>query len=323
MKGFTLVRADEPIPAHPLSIVIYGQAGIGKTSAAFTMPNPLHLDFDRGIARAYSGLRCDSIQIGNFGQFYEEVMHSGFENLVRNNGYKSIVIDTVGTLLDDFAAPYLIQINPKNGTKGGGLALQGWGALSVLFNTLKSRFQSLGLHLCMIAHDREVGEGDMAIKQPHVKGGSLDILNRTADLIGYFHMRGNERILDFNPTSNYIGKNVTGLDPIRVLKPTDPNYATMMSDIINVAHERMQEVSEAAVKARKVVEEIVGKIHNMQTLAQVTKLHKEVTDLPKTLQIQCKPHFKARIQEIGVEWDADKGKWSKVAQEALNEVDNA
>ena len=47
-----IVKASEPIKIKTINVLIYGQAGIGKTSTGFTSKNPLCLDFDKGSHRS-------------------------------------------------------------------------------------------------------------------------------------------------------------------------------------------------------------------------------------------------------------------------------
>lgn len=247
-KKFQLVRSTDSPPERKMFFVLFGYPGIGKTSLSFTMPNPcIHLDFDRGIDRAVQKIRPDYYSIQSFADFNDFVNSKDFEATVKENGYKTVIIDTVGTLLDDFIAPALIAESPKNGNRSGGLTLAGWGALSNSFNLLKGRFQSLDLHICAICHAKEEGD-DVKQVRLSVKGGSTDILYRNADMIGFMYPHGSKRVVDFNPTELHIGKNITDIPAINVPHYTEQGYDTFLSDIIEKCYSRMSEANEAQLK---------------------------------------------------------------------------
>ena len=46
-----IVTAAEPIIVKNIKLVIYGDAGLGKTSLGYSAKNPLLIDFDKGAHR--------------------------------------------------------------------------------------------------------------------------------------------------------------------------------------------------------------------------------------------------------------------------------
>jgi hypothetical protein len=88
---------------------------------------------------------------------------------------------------------------------------------------LKNRFRqhvatlrSLGKDVLLIAHDKEDKDGDTRIVRPDIVGGSYGEVMKVADFVGYVYMSGKDRILDFNPTDRWIGKNPAGWKPFVV-----------------------------------------------------------------------------------------------------------
>ena len=254
MKGFKLIRKTEPLDKKDPFVVIYGQPGVGKTSLSFTMPSPvLHLDFDKGVDRAVQKVRPDSVAITSYGDFHNYVFSDQFEQDVQSEGWKSVVLDTVGTLLEDHIAPWLISKEPKNSNNMGGLSLTGWGALGIAFNNLKGRLQSLGLQICAVAHGKEEGDGDKQIRLA-VKGGSSDIIYRSCDMMGYMYIRGNDRVIDFNPRAAHMGKNVARL-PITTIPDSESDKYDVFLDqvVVQTCINRMKEKSLAQLAFNKEV----------------------------------------------------------------------
>lgn len=58
-----------------LSVLIYGQPGMGKSTLALSAPNPLLLDFDGGVHRVNAAHRVDTVQISKWEEV-NEVLNS-------------------------------------------------------------------------------------------------------------------------------------------------------------------------------------------------------------------------------------------------------
>ena len=56
---------DEPLALNSTIFVIYGEAGVGKSTLANTASKPLVLDFDEGYQRSKLSTDCyEHVQIG-------------------------------------------------------------------------------------------------------------------------------------------------------------------------------------------------------------------------------------------------------------------
>ena len=114
------VEAHEAIEVKQLVCLFYGQPNAWKSSLCQTASNPVTLAADPGIYRARG--RKKTV----FFDTWADVV--GYD-VTR---YDTVVIDTVGMMLDSLAAAIITE-NPKNGNRLGGLSLPGYGVL-------KSRF---------------------------------------------------------------------------------------------------------------------------------------------------------------------------------------
>jgi len=65
-----IVRKDEGFPERPVIIVLYGTAGVGKTSMFNTCNNPILIDCDRGADRAIN--RQDTIIAKNWKEVIQD-----------------------------------------------------------------------------------------------------------------------------------------------------------------------------------------------------------------------------------------------------------
>lgn len=209
----TLIRKPNEIVINPtIQMLIYGQAGTGKTTLALSAPNPLLLDFDGGVSRVNAGHQCDTVQITS----YQDALDVLQEDL---SAYKTIIIDTAGKLLD-FMAAWLIARNGKLGKANGALSLQGFGERKAEFRNFCRQIRSLNKHLVFVAHRETQRNGDDIRYVPIFGGSSYDDLVTELDLVGYLEAVGRKRVLTFDPTDRNDGKNTIYMPPVSELPLT-------------------------------------------------------------------------------------------------------
>ena len=265
------------------------------------MPKPvLFLDFDRGALRAVQANRPDVVNVSDFGQFYQSLMGDDFKAFVQSNGYKSIVLDTVGSMLDDFASNYLVRADRKNGNAAGGLSLQGWGAMGTLFNSIRNRFMELGLNVCFIAHAKDAGEDAVARMDLAIKGGSSDIVVRVSDQIGFMYMEGQNRTIDFSPSQVHLGKDTGAIGKVTVPQPTEANYGAYLSGICEKVNAKMFAETEAQVKARETIEAYRAEIGFAETPEEFTDLSERLAKEGASVKASLKSDLTKRLKETNI-----------------------
>jgi hypothetical protein len=319
-KGFSILDESEPLSISSLFLVLYGLPGVGKTSLSFTMPGKvLHLDPDKGLRRAVQKVRPKSAQISEYGAFYDWIMSNHFAEYIETNGIKSLVIDTAGALLDDLVAPYLIRRDSKNGNATGGLSLPGWGSMKINFNALKSRLQSMGLHVCCLAHAKEEGESNNRRFELAVSGGSADIIYRSADLIGFVSIQPDGgRAINFNPTAQNIGKNVGNIPMLRVPDAETEKYDTFLSDVIDGVLSKMTEQSAAQIELQKRIDEWRDVLESAKTPADLNGVTKSAAELADgVLKQYVKKLLFDAVEQAGYSWDKGKVVKTKVEPETV------
>jgi hypothetical protein len=285
-------RAADPIEVTQIKMLVYGQPGIGKSSFGFTADAPLTLDFDDGARR--SSFRQDIVQIGS----WEDANSITAEDL---KPYKTIVVDTVGRALD-FIAASVVADNPKLGSKTGGLSLQGYGALKASFTSWLARLNTLGKDVVMIAHDKETtNERDVKIVRPDVTGGSYNEIFKLADSVGYMFADGKKRVIDFNPTENYVGKNPAQFELIQVPDyMKEPRFA---ADLIGKIKGALGSISEESRKVVEAVTKFRADVDSLTTTEELTALIDGVNAFEEPLKSQCKFVMNERVKALGFEFD--------------------
>ena len=75
--------------------MIYGQAGMGKSTVALSAPKPLLLDFDNGVKRMNMAHleNIDTVQVTSWSDVQQVLQ----EDL---SAYQTIVVDTIGKMMD-------------------------------------------------------------------------------------------------------------------------------------------------------------------------------------------------------------------------------
>lgn len=257
-----LIQQTDDMNVLGLNVLFYGDPGIGKTTLAFTAPNPLLLDFDRGVHRASH--RKNALQFDS----WQDVIDSktDLDKLIAQ--HDSIIIDTAGTVIEAMQA-YLVKSNPallRNGIKL-------WGETKRLFQEFFLPLKLSGKNVIFIAHAKEKEEGDVRIKRPLIPGSSYDLLMQACDLVGYYTTIANKRVLTFDLSDTVTAKNCAEIQPVYV--GTLHEMTTQLTEIIN-------HTKQAIAKRSKEQEEAIALVGEWIKKAEAAKdANKFVADLGK------------------------------------------
>jgi len=190
-----------------LKILIYGQPGIGKSTTALSMPNPVLIDADNGVHRIAPEHRVPVLQVASY-QEVLDVLASG-----ELASFDTIVIDTAGKLLDYMGA-WIIKDDPKMARRDGALTMQGYGVRKMQFINLLKTVSTMGKHLVFVAHEKEEKNGDERIIRPEIGGSSGGDLIKELDLVGYMEAMARNRTISFSPCDKYYAKNSARIDDV-------------------------------------------------------------------------------------------------------------
>ena len=300
---YQMIAFDEPLPPKNLMVVIFGQPGTGKTSLSFTSENPVLMDFDEGLERAVN--RKTAVKFDNWIDANTFLDSDDF----KGTKCKSLIIDTGGTMLDDFIAHYVIAQDPKNSRGSGDLSLQGYGAIKNVFDQFRSKTKSLGIDVIMVCHTKSVDDGGSQKHVPKMTGGAYDILMAKADLVGYTSMKGNKITLDFNPTNTHTGKNCAQFPIQEVPNYSQPEYGTYLGDLIQKTKDFMTRESESQVKAVELVSDFKVKIAKVKKLDGLDEIKEAMKELSPIYQAQVRQSVDDKFIEL---WPK---KWLKEVKE--------
>ena len=192
-----------------LSVLIYGQPGIGKTTFGVSAPDAVLFDYDGGVQRINGAHQVPTLQPTS----WEDTNIALQEIANEMPEVKTIVIDTVGKMLDYMTA-HIIKNDPKMAMRDGSLSLKGYGVRKTMFVNFIKQLALMGKNVVFIAHEREERRGEETFKRPEIGGSSANDLIKELDLVGYMYAIGKERCITFDPQEYYYAKNTCNLAPV-------------------------------------------------------------------------------------------------------------
>jgi hypothetical protein len=292
-------KANEVDMTMPLKALFYGQPGIGKTTWAMTAPSPLLVDCDKGIHRVAMKYRKDYVPVTS----WDDVMSLTREDL---SPYKTIIIDTAGSLLD-YLAQQIMREQPKCGSQGS-LTLQGYGVLKTRFNGFLSTLQTLNKHVIFIAHDKEGKDGENTVIRPDVIGGSLALLMRSMDLVGYIESVNNRRVVNCSPTDRYYGKNSCNLPLIEFDvesgSGTLEEIFTTYFDAQGVTALQMADYMELM----QFIKDGINSITDIDSATEMTDTLKGMVHIWDS-KIQAQTMLRMKLNQVGLKYNMQEGRY--------------
>ena len=235
-----ITPASEPIPVTRLTLALYGDPGVGKTTLAFTADKPLLFDFDNGAHRAVN--RQDVVRVAT----WADVDGVTVADLAP---YSTVIVDTAGRMLDALSAD-IIANDAKLG-RGGVLSQQGWGRLKQRFTAWLKMLNQSGKDVVLIAHGTEKMDGETVNARLDVQGGSKDEIYKSVDAMGRVYIKGGKRVLCFDPTESAFGKNPGQFGLLEVPNPITPDF---LAGIIAQTKESLNAQTEAMREAAATLE---------------------------------------------------------------------
>lgn len=275
--------------------LIYGQPGSRKTTFAGTSPNPIMFDFDEGVHRLSKQYRIPYIPIEALRNWADVIEMLDDPALAQ---YDTFVFDTV-TKLMDYVADYVVKQNVKNGKAGGGLSLQGYGALGEAFRSFVKKIKTMGKHIVFVAHDKEYKEGDATRLRPEITGSNLGVVTKDADLIGYMEIVNNEAVVQFTPTDRFYAKNSCGLEPqLRAAETTIANIIERYEEGIN-----SESVEIAAYK--EIIDSVTADLAKCEDAIDLSGEYEKLKEYKHVLtsKVECWELFKQKAEELNLYFD--------------------
>lgn len=293
-----ILSAADPITVDRITVALYGDPGVGKTTLAFSADKPLLFDFDNGAHRASN--RQDTVRVSA----WAEVENVTLDDLAP---YNTIIVDTAGRMLDRLAAD-IISKDAKMG-KAGVLSQQGWGRLKTRFVAWLKMLNDSGKDVVLIAHGTEKMDGETVNARLDVQGGSKDEIYKSVDAMGRVYIRNGKRVLNFDPTESAFGKNPAGFGIIEIPSPVPRDFlASIIADTkaaLNAQTEAQREAAERLEQWREAIE-------LLETVDDFNGKLADIKGQPRPIQ----QLFASAAKAKGLDFDKTAGKYVQAQDEA-------
>lgn len=304
-----LTQPSELKHNQPISCLIYGQPGTGKTTLALSADKPVLIDLDRGLYRVEKRFQCPSLQVENYQQILDLI------NSDELRPFNTIVIDTLGKLVDRMG-DFVARQNPKFKQGDGTLSMKAWGAIKVQFTALVKQIFNSNKSVIFVAHEKEDKDGDIRFVRPDVSGSSGKDIVKELDLMGYMEMKGNKRTVSFTPNEKYYAKNALNLPPVIEVPDTTSGNTFFRDKIVAAVAEKRRQEAELLADYESLKNVIETKVGEIKDITGLNEVYGEIRGLQVIWdsQIFANKMLKEKAVELKAKYSKETGKF-EVADE--------
>lgn len=288
------------------SMIIYGSPGVGKTTLALSAPDPVLIDFDRGLSRVRSQHRKDAIICNSYDEVLTDIQSPEMKD------YKTIIVDTGGSFIT-YLQEWAMKKDPsQNKQKSGGISIKGFGAVKQEFIRFTNYVKdTLDKNLIYVFHSLEQSDKDGNSQQRLMcEGAAKNIVWTPCDFGGYVQMIGDKRVICFSPEQEFFAKGCHGIKghiPVPELGPNDINdFITRLFDQAkaNIAAEiaAFEPIREKYDQVMSEITEIIDRITDIDTANEAAAYIPQM-EHALTSKKEASAMLSAKTKQLGLTWD--------------------
>lgn len=302
-------RSNELKIQQNVKMMVYGQAGMGKTTFALSAPKPLLLDFDNGVKRVNTAHLDDNVGIVQVNS-WKEILD--LLNYSRNElqEFDTIVVDTIGKMIDYIITYRCGGRNPQ---------IQDWGTINNDFKWFTSSLSQLNKNIVFVAHRDTRKEGDNTVFIPALREKNYNSIVTELDLLGYLEMRSENgqqiRTITFSPTSRNDGKNTCQLPDVMNIpviidqngQPTAPNDF-IQKNIISKYHQMIEQKEEKVKAYNAALEEIKASVEQITDAQGANHFVAHINDYANhgnSVILHARTLFAKKVKDLGLTYDKE------------------
>lgn len=292
------------------SMLLYGAPGVGKTTLALSAPDPIIIDFDRGMSRVKAQHRKTAIFCDN----YEEVLTDIKSPEVSD--CQTLIIDTGGSFVT-FLQDWAMRTNPTvNRQKNGAISLKGFGAVKSEFSRFTSMVKDvMNKNIIYVFHSQEQQDKDGNAQQRLMcEGAAKNIVWTPCDFGGYVQMIGDQRVICFSPEQEFFAKGCHGING----KYTIPNLGDADSNdfltrIFDKAKANIEAENEAFAPIREQYDKTMIQVQDIiENIVDAETANAAVSSIPAlehvlTSEKEARAMLKARTDELDLKYTKSGG----------------
>lgn len=296
------------------SMILYGAPGVGKTTLALSAPNPVLIDFDKGVSRVKAYHRKLTI----VSQTYEEVLADIASPEIKD--CDTIIIDTGGSFVS-YLQDWAMRDNPAvNRQKNGAISLKGFGAVKQEFQRFTNHVRDvMNKNVIYVFHSDEQKDKDGNPQQRLLcEGAARNIVWQPCDFGGYVQMIGTTRVVTFTPTQEFFAKGCYGIEGqfnVPTVGPSDKNE--FLTNLFEKARANIAAENDAFAPLKEKYDEVMAKVNEIvagiKTAEDATKAATDIPNLEHSLtsKKEASVLLQAKAKELGLTWDKKSKSYKK------------
>lgn len=197
-----------------ITMLVYGQGGVGKTTFTSTAPKPVLADCENGAK--YFGLRGIKLDVATI-TTWDDIAE--FYKQVKESDYETVIVDPIGELMEKLKIHIVNSKEKKFVQYDGSLTMAGWGEMKEKMRNFIKAIIALNKHIIIVAHVEEKDDEGKIIKRPKIMTKMSEELIALVDVVGFMEVvRGqaeggemvDKRIIRVQPSEKYESKDRTG-----------------------------------------------------------------------------------------------------------------
>ena len=300
-------KSNELTIPTTVKMMIYGQAGMGKTTVALSAPKPLLLDFDNGVKRVNMAHLegVDTVQVESWGEI-QKLLQQDVADLAP---YQTIIVDTIGKMMDFIITHCCGARQPQ---------IRDWGRINQEFTWFTRALSALNKHIVFVAHRDTRKEGEETVFIPALREKSYNSIVTELDLLGYLEMKSERgvqtRTITFDPTSRNDGKNTCNLPSVmqvptildKKAQPTSPNNF-ISNSVINPYLSMLEVKAEERRKYDELLKTIEEDVNNISDAVSANDFAGRIKEYPHVGSSLAKARslFGAKVKELKLVYDSE------------------
>lgn len=296
------------------SMILYGAPGVGKTTLALSAPNPVLIDFDKGVSRVRAYHRKLTIVC----KTYEEVLTDINDPAIKD--CETIIIDTGGSFVS-YLQDWAMRDNPSvNRQKNGAISLKGFGAVKQEFQRFTNMVRDvMNKNVIYVFHSDEQKDKDGNPQQRLLcEGAARNIVWQPCDFGGYVQMIGNQRVVTFTPTQEFFAKGCYGIEGqfnIPGVGATDSN--DFLAKLFDKARANIAAENDVFAPMKEQYEKVMAQVNEIiagiKTAEDATKSATDIPNLEHSLtsKKEASVLLQAKAKELGLTWDKEAKSYKK------------
>ena len=174
------------VPENNIVMIIYGKAGVGKTTFAASAPKALLLDFENGSK--FLGQRGISLDVIRFKEWFSNSEAKELMSAIKE--YETIIVDPLGEAMDKLINYTVHKVggSMRQQTRDA-LTMAGWGEAKKRMRDFIKALRDTGKNVIIVAHDAEDKDNEEIIHRIQIATRLSDEIPNMVDIISYMAVR--------------------------------------------------------------------------------------------------------------------------------------